>query len=143
MNEIVKEFIEEKQKAILSQKNETLFRLGIYEKEYSDTCTGEYNHTEWDKSLNRIRYYKIIPIEVTDEEYKEILKYANTISDTPPKKNSFSQALYIIGIIFYIIGVISVFVGIGFGSLVAALISGTLLLGFSEIINLLQQIRDK
>ena len=109
------------------------------------------------------KYYKIIPIEITEEEYQEVKKYSKKKDDNL-ETNSMSTVLSIIGwLIFvggFIAGIISGIIEVEGGvyykytyttfSIAIALaywgisfISGTLFLGFAEIIKLLDNIKNK
>lgn len=110
----------------------------------------EYPYTEWDQSTSSSKYYKKVPVDVTDEEYEEILKYSSLSN-----KNPISLTLTICSVIVYIIGFISGIVlgdtlspydfsfGIALAVWMTAFINGTVLLAISELINLLKKISDK
>ena len=125
-------------------KQKTLIRLGLFEKEYSpeNKYTSEYSFSEFDVNTNSYKYFRKIPIHITDEEYKKLKEYINT-----QEKNSISSLLISIACIIYVCGFIG---GIASDSLVlflsifgASFISGSLFLGISEIINLLTDIKNK
>lgn len=79
MNAKVKEFIASAKEQQLAQekkkKDEILIKLGLYEEEkiYSDKQEDYLFHFDYDER----RWYKRIkkPIELTDKEYEEVLKY--------------------------------------------------------------------
>ena len=113
------------------------------------------NFPYWDDDT--LRRYKKVPIEVTDDEYEEILKHANksTYNTTDydsffTKENTIAKIFTVIGWIVYIAGIIAGFSMIGgfgsggfFGCAIGAFISGTTFLGFAEIIELLEDIKNK
>ena len=83
MDENVKKFIEAakaaERKRYESERDCLLISLGLIDhtktwREYSDYYTS--THTDWDDEKGK--YYKVVlePIEVSDEEYEEIKKYA-------------------------------------------------------------------
>lgn len=82
---MVQEFIDKKKAEIENNKNkekrELLMDLGICEKEYSQSSawSEEYPDYEYDQETKEGRYFKKIPINVTDEKYEEILKYCKVL----------------------------------------------------------------
>lgn len=160
MNPKVEEFLakkkKEKEEQELKKRNSVLLKLGLCEKEYApegkDYSDG-YTEYHYDEKEGKNIYYKSVPIEVTDEEYAEILKYASIKDTSESGKNGVATVLKIIGIVFYIVGFIGgCIAGAAYRDFdyltalyywVAGIISGTLFLGFAEVIKLLQEIRDK
>lgn len=167
MNKVVEKFIE-KQKAELEAKNnlkkeKLLIDLGIYDKEYSDNTawSEEYPKYEYDQNTQEAKYYKIVPIQVTDEEYAEILKYSNLNkeeeTDKSNNKNTISQvftgiawAIFILGFILgFAMGYQQIEYSDKFKFSVALIywcisfVSGMVMLGFSEIIKLLNELKNK
>ena len=162
MHEKVKTFLETQeeiqQKLNEEAKKKTLLSLRLTEKIYSPNGWGtdEYPYFEWD-TVNQVgRYYKLEPLEVTDEEYAEILKYADSPikSNEPSEKNSIATALTVIAWSIFIIGfIIGIVVGDGFDHQIEttsaitfwiiSFISGLTFLGFAEIIKLLTAIKNK
>lgn len=168
MNEIVQQFLadqkERERKKYEEEKKITLFELGLYKKVYSpdNKHDWEYSITEWDPNTSTRRYYKKVPLEITDEEYQEVCKY--TQRKEVKKINAVAKALEVIAWVLFIGGFIA---GIALGrvevergyyytytetefSFAAALIywsvsliSGTVFLGFAEIIKLLDAIKKK
>ncbi len=130
--------------------------------EYSD----EFPFTEWDSFNSINKYYKKVPIEITDEEYRKIKKYSKE-EDTEEyiaEKNPIAVALTIIAWVLFIGGFIAgIALGrkevtggyyytytvtefsfaIAFVYWCTALISGTIFLGFAEIIKILDAIKNK
>lgn len=66
-------FIEKQDRIISNYKRMTLIALGLYEKEYSPDGkqSREYSSCEPDENGKR-RYYRKVPIEITDEQWKEL-----------------------------------------------------------------------
>ena len=147
MNEKVAKYLEEKRE---EEKREVLIAAGLYEKEYApksqELPNREYPYLDTKMIPNRP--YKAIPIEVTDEEYEQVKKYAYSGNSKATQKSN-ARVLTVIGIIVYLIG----FIGFSamldtdlfsaFITLEGAAISGTMFLGFAEIIKLLQSIKNK
>ena len=59
-----------------SYKRDVMLCAGLYDKVYSDVKTQDFCNSEWDEAAKRYRYYKQVPIEVTEEEFAEIEKYS-------------------------------------------------------------------
>ena len=131
-----------------------LVSQGLYEKVYApksqELPNGEYPRL--DTTIIPNRPYKAIPIEITDEEYEQVKKYAFASSTLPEPVNSsngIATVLTVIGVIVYLIGFIGFFAMFNMNALSAfiilasAAISGTMFLGFAEIIKLLQSIKNK
>ncbi len=157
MNEKVKAFLDAKKivekKNFEEEKRKTLFEAGIYEKVYVDKEDDE-TFFEYDDN-SQARYYKNVPIEVTDEEYEEIKKYTNQDDSSYSffGKNKIANLLKIIAIVVYVSGFIAGII-LGLDSWgdptflvvvywIAFFVVGTVYLGFAEIINLLAENKNK
>lgn len=164
---MVQEFIDKKKAEIENNKNKEkrklLMNLGICEKEYSQSSawSEEYPDYEYDQETKEGRYFKKIPINVTDEEYEEILKYCKQSDNTTPvnKENKVAKVLTGIAYAIFIIGAILGFAMgytknipedtyyFSFAVAVAwwcvSFIGGMFMLGFAEIIKLLNAIKNK
>ena len=165
MHEKLVEFLNDKKdleiKKYEKKKRETLIDLGLYEKVYSpdNEYSNEFCLSEWDDTIQANKYYKNVPIEITDEEYQEVKKYSKI--EDEPTNNPVAVALTIIAWVIFIGGFIA---GIALGTVeiekgyntytefsvaiafvywCVALISGTIFLGFAEIIKLLDAIKKK
>ncbi len=120
----------------------------------------EYPFSEYNSDLDHYRKYKKEPIELTDEEY-EAVKQVSEINNVQQENNTVADILTAIAWITYIGGF---FLGCFLGNIevegvyyshsefsfavaiiywCAALISGTIFLGFAEIIKLLTSIKNK
>ena len=167
MNKMVQEFIDKKKAEIENNKNKEkrklLMDLGICEKEYSQSSawSEEYPDYEYDQETKEGRYFKKIPINVTDEEYEKILKYCKQSDNTTPvnKENKVAKVLTGIAYAIFIIGAILGFAMgytknipedtdyFSFAVAVAwwcvSFIGGMFMLGFAEIIKLLNAIKNK
>lgn len=158
MNEKLKEFLDAKkeaeQKKYEEEKQKTLIELGLFEKVYSpdDNYSEEYSCCEWDSANSTNKYYKKVTVEITDEEYQEVKKYSD-LKNNDNDKNPIATILKVIAVIVYIAGFIaSFFLGVDrYGDISAMVmvwwivffISGTIYLGFAEIIQLLEDIKKK
>lgn len=163
MNERLAAFLNAERKRDEEEKRKTLFELGLVERVYApdNKYSSEFYLCEWSPDGSAQRYYKNVPIEITDEEYQEVKKCLNRNTST---KNPVATTLTVISWIIFIGGFIA---GIVLGkqpvirgtyyqhvdmefSFAAALvwwatsfISGMIFLGFAEIIKLLHAIKNK
>lgn len=152
MNDKIKEFIatkiDEKNKKYQLEKEELLLKLGFYEKEFSpdNKYTEDFCDSELDGNGN-IKYYKKVPIEITDEEYEELLKYST--EEEPSKNSILPMILTTIACTIFLFGF---FAGVSYGNISGifslpialsywsiALISGSVFLALAEIIRLLDR----
>lgn len=111
----VQEFIEamkEKQKEKEREsKNEILISLGLVDKKNSHREYYPYRVNEkckWDEEVEKYYIDKHTPLEVSDEEYKEILKYAQIEGEEekPKKSTNWGKSIETIVWIILIIGII-------------------------------------
>lgn len=156
MNQTVKAFLDAEQEKVRRRRQETLTELGLFEKEYApnNVSSEDYPFWDWDANGSPV-YYRKIPVEVTEEEYQQIMKYVRT--DNGSGTNGVAKALditaWIIFIGGFLLGLIMAVETSGydteFSFAVAlacwgtAFLSGLLLLGLSEIIKLLDAIKRK
>jgi len=154
MGEKVKSFIAqkdaEKRANIQKERAETLVKLGLADKVYSPqkVQSAEYSLPELDTTTGETRWFKYVTEEITDEEYEQLKKYIN--DEQSSTYNTIATVLTTIAWVTYGIGF---FAGLGFIDYYGfgltfifwciALISGTLFLGFAEIIKLLTAIKNK
>ena len=166
MNQRVQEFInQQKIQAgynMNMEKAKVLNDLGLYDKEYSENpaWSEKYPEYEYDQVTQQGKYFRKIPISVTDEEYAEILKYSNIAisqdenNDTKSGNNSIATVFTVIAVIIFIAGFfVGLFLGeeigykfsIGVASICwgSSFLSGMFMLGFAEIIKLLNAIKNK
>ena len=159
MHKLVEEYLtkkaNEKANAELEKKNKLLIDLGLFEKEYSDHYSPEFPYIESTDS-GTAKYFRRTPVEVSDSEYEEILKYQkdiNNVNNTVKavEKNKIATVFKVLAWIIFIVGFI---VGIILGAIaslftvtltcwVTCFVSGMVFLGFAEIIQLLTAIKNK
>ena len=141
------------------KKNSLLIELGLYEKAYvpDDEQNDEYTYCEYDEANSVNRYFKKVPIEVTDEEYEQIKKYAvqekKDTSILSNGQNIFATLLTAVAWIIYISGFIcGTVLGVDrYGDptfmilvyWIAGFVIGTVYYAFAEIIRLLSEIKNK
>ena len=129
MNEKLKAFFETKKEEELKKQDElnkkqeevkkkTLIDLGLFEKVYSpdNKQSDEFSCYEWDSINSTNKYYKKVPVEVTDEEYEEIKKYSKQTEDII--HNNFNRYNYVaisLTVIAYVIFIVGFIAGILFG----------------------------
>lgn len=165
MDEQVQDFIKQKKEALEQKKSAQLIAWGLYDKVYAKSEGFSNLFPEVDTSTNPPRRYKCVPIPVSDEEYRELCTLMEQMPDERPDEyqvdpryeeswNKIGLVTRVAAIIVYIVGF---FVGIvlampersadDFSWMMAivfwlsALVLGTLLLGISEIIYLLNNRR--
>ena len=155
MNERVKEFLsakeEEKKKWHDEEKYKILTEAGLFDKICVENDPNDDEiFTEYDPENQCQSYYKMIPIDVTDEEYEEIKKVSKEmIKCEEPKSNVIATILKVVGIIIFILGFISGLVigensfALTFAFWVASFINGMMFLSLAEIISLLNDIKNK
>lgn len=138
--------IPELQEYFENAKRDELIRRGLYEKKYynpKDVTDEMRKRLEYDIIANR--FVERIPYEVTDEEFKEIVKVPNI----DKKTSNLSITFYIIGAIVFFFGLVyginafSVSLQIGLVTWLAAVISGMLFIGIGKIIDLLEKISNR
>ena len=151
MNPKLSDYFAQKRLEEKQARDALLISQGLYEKEYapSDEWSEEYPENEYDQKREIYCYFKKVAIEVTDEEYEQIKKYAFA-SNSLPETNDIAKiltfiacAIYIVGIIAGIIIVEPMGIAVSVVCWVITAISGTMFLGFAEIIKLLQSIKNK
>mgnify|MGYP000900823321 FL=1 len=166
MNQKVQEFINQQKIQLENNKNmekaKVLNDLGLYDKEYSENSawSEKYPEYEYDQVTQQGKYFRKIPISVTDEEYAEILKYSNIDNtqiesdDVKTNSNTIATIFSVIAVFIFILGL---FLGIVLGDAIgykfsigvalicwgSGFVGGMLMLGFAEIIKLLTAIKNK
>ena len=166
MNQRLQEFINQQKIQLENNKNmekaKVLNDLGLYDKEYSENpaWSEEYPDYEYDQVTQQGKYFRKIPISVTDEEYAEILKYSNIDNtqiesdDVKTNSNTIATIFSVIAVFIFILGL---FLGIVLGDAIgykfligvalicwgSGFVGGMLMLGFAEIIKLLNAIKNK
>ena len=158
MNERLQEYLnkkaEEKRAKYESERDANLIAAGLFEKRFSPTGKAEdpeYPFSQWNKTENRMMYYKKVAIVITDEEYEEFLKAGpvKTAVVEEESKNAVASTLFGIAVTIYIlmglVGLIAMIANfvMGLGVMFGGFISGSVFLGFAEIIKQLQKINDK
>lgn len=157
MHEKLKKYFEkaeEKENKLTAQE---LISVGLYEKEYSEKnkYSYEFPNSEWDEENKIQKYFKKVPIQLTDEECEKFKKiyYNSALKHTHPIANALSVIAFLIYIGGFIAGIVlgvetaeyyeDFAFSVAFIYWAIALISGTLFLGFAEIIKLLNDIKNK
>ncbi len=158
MNEQVKAFLDAKKdaekKKYEEQKNKTLLELGLFEIVYSEKegYSNDFPYSEYDNETSKDRWYKKEVISISDDEYEEVKKYLQ-LEEEENKQNLIATLLKVIGVVVYIVGFIAAFpLSVdSYGDTtpmvivwwIIFFISGTFYLGFAEIIQLLNDIKNK
>ena len=154
---------EEKEKAEkeANNRNSVLRAAKLLEREYSNKTEFSPEYPLLDQENKT--YYRIVPLKVSEEEWEAIKtayekekKITKQPTGTVPQTNEYvdnavAKALKVIAIIIFVCGAISgAIIGISAETFMATLaiwfsvfVVGTMMLGFSEIVKLLDNINDK
>ena len=161
MHPKVERFLQKAKAEELKERQKKLIELGLYEAIEVDGQNG-YDSYEWvwnnEKGISEPKYYKRYDIDISDEEYEEILKYYPNTNSTPisDSAESILEVLNVITLIFgiatgficFIIGVIgqygsSYLIISGICIAIISIISWTVLKVILNISNNLHQINSK
>ncbi|MBE6759991.1 MAG: hypothetical protein E7554_07880 [Ruminococcaceae bacterium] len=145
----IKMLDEEKRRLYVEKKRKDLIDLGMFEKVYGlEGCDpSEYPRTETDAQTGRTVRYKMVPVEVSDEDYEQLLKKTEELGmlDKPKETSGIhnsqtigatikkiSEVLFVISLIA--VALIITFVALTIKDLTVALIIVLVagLFGFSE-----------
>ena len=163
MNPKVQEFIDkmkaEQREKELKERGEHLISLGLIDEDKSNEETeysDYYGGKDWKWDYEKNQYYKTVgikvPVEVTDEEYQEILKYAPVIEKEveeivkPEPETPTANAIRIIAtillILMLIVGVVSLILS-EWIPIVSAIIYSIFyypfIIGFSKIVKVAEK----
>lgn len=144
------------QKYIEKRKRDFLIEEGlfdkIYEQEEAIHDVDEYPHSDNQNGLNHTRYYKIVPYDVTDEEFDTLLRlhhFSRMSKNKNSQSNGYATFMIVASVIIYIAGFVGGIVAgnnfnryeftwwLAFAIWIPTFVYGSLLLGVSEIIKLL------
>lgn len=160
MDERVKEYLEKKQAECWAEEEkrraDLLIQEGLYTERELSERPEEYTgvlETEVVTSGAGSKYINKVPLPVTKEEWEQIKKYAEK-NEAKPEKSSVASLLKILAIVVYVSGFL---LGFARGKdlygdfsfimvltyWILGLFSGTMLLGFSEVVRLLHEINQK
>ena len=127
MHEKVREYLEKERQgqsaADRREREETLLRLGLWEKEYAP-----------EEADDSGKLWRKVPIPVTDEEWAQIQHYAGR-----NRMNKWSIALWIFSVIFYGTAVYAFFVDAGLLSMLVWAAGGTLLSAVGKLFDMLDR----
>ena len=157
MHDKVKEFIDRKNKENLKRQKERqrqhLIDLGLFEKEYAEGGTRSSKYPIWDQKRNE--YCRLVPIEVTDEEYAAICSVDEGVESVRPSENLIVKVLKVVGWIAVIGGFVAGLVlgydrydeefvwGVVIVQWFGSIVRGIVFFGLAEVIKLLQAILNK
>ncbi len=163
-NEKETAMIQQKISILKAEKDRILIENGLVQKIYApnNQVSFEYPHTEFNATQQIVMAYKIVPIDISDEDFNElldVLKQNHSFDEdtnTQGSQNRVASLLFAISIITYILCGIGAIVLLVLGitedellligvpcALVVGFISGSMFLGFAEIIKLLTAIKNK
>ncbi|MCX7614809.1 MAG: hypothetical protein N2Z65_03530 [Clostridiales bacterium] len=103
MQKILSDFIKEKKQLELEERKKELIDLGLLEKVYSskEEPSSEYPFAEWSEEEQKEKYYKKVPIEVSDEDYAQLCKYTKTDNE-----NTIASIIQFVAWLGIIVGII-------------------------------------
>lgn len=149
------------QKYIEKRKRDFLVEEGLFDKIYEPEeavhDVDEYPHSENNNGLNRTRYYKIVPYDVTDEEFDTLLRlhhFSRMTKNKYSQLNGYATFMIVASVIIYIAGFVGGIIAgnnferyeftwwLAIAIWVPTFVYGSLLLGVSEVIKLLHCQRD-
>lgn len=149
--EFIKEMNEKQKKKEQEIKNEVLIHLGLIDQEKSHREYFPYwvnDKCKWDEEVGKYYIGKNVPLDVSDEEYEEILKYAEfdfeveEIEKKRKKSTNWGKYIEFIAWIVLMLTIIpSIFIFIvGFQWDVFLLVIGAIpsfciLMGFAELVS--------
>lgn len=173
MNKKVQEYINSKQKELneilttkkQSAKESFLIEEGfcnkVYAPESGEFSKSEYSYSEYDKEKEAYFYYKLVPMDISDEDYESMLSAYNAVEDElddeddeeeeNDSKNNMSVFMIVASVIIYIAGFVGGIVAgnnfnryeftwwLAIAIWVPTFVYGSLLLGVSEVIKLLHR----
>ncbi len=114
--EFIKEMNEKQKKKEQEIKNEVLIHLGLIDQEKSQREYFPYwvnDKCKWDEEVGKYYIDKNVPLDVSDEEYEEILKYAEIdfeieeIEKKRKKSTPWGNAIKTVAYIVLFVGIIS------------------------------------
>ncbi len=172
MDKKVQDYIEAKKKELeqirndkkQTAKNAFLIKQGFCEKVYAPEQYGvdkqEFPYNEYNQEKEAYLYYKLVPYDVSDEKYDEMLSAYEAVEDELGteddeeeniSKNNMAIFMTIVAVTIYIVGLVAgIVIGKNFGGYwfswtsasicwFAGFVYGSLFLGVSEIIRLLHR----
>jgi hypothetical protein len=162
MNEQVESYLTKRKKEIEEEKREKrsahLKSLGLTTRIYTDEAGYNDEFPRYDNKEKK--HYKLIALDVTDDEYEEICKHdTNNKHTVEYEASNIVTVLNVIAVIIIVGGIIAGFVmgyqgaeyrsnnefqmKVAFIWWAYSIVIGVVLLGFSKIINLLEKIDHK
>lgn len=172
MDKKIQEYIETKKKELeqirndkkQTAKNAFLIEQGFYEKVYAPEQYGvnkqEFPYSEYNQEKEAYLYYKLVPYDISDECYDEMLSAYNAVEDELENddddeenisKNNMAIFMTVVAVTIYIVGlVVGIVLGNNLGGYwfswtsasicwFVGFVYGSLFLGVSEIIKLLNK----
>ena len=156
--EYIKTMEEKHKKEELEIRNKILIHLGVVDKEKSYREYRPYyvnKECKWDDEVCKYYIEKPVPLEVSDEEYQKILKYAEAEiekDEEKPKKGAYwGDAIATIAWIVLILTIIScifIFIASEFDLtacllIISAIPSFCILMGFAKIVSAAEKYLSK
>ena len=173
MNKKVQEYINSKQKELKEIQNEKkqsakesfLIEEGfcnkVYAPESGEFSKSEYSYSEYDKEKEAYFYYKLVPMDISDEDYESMLSAYSAVEDELDDEddddeedipnNNIAIFMIVASVIIYIAGFVGGIVAgnnfnryeftwwLAFAIWIPTFVYGSLFLGLSEVIKLLHR----
>ena len=147
MNKKLERYLKEQENDKIKSYQKYLMEHGVYERKSEE---GEENAYRVRNENGEVMY--VNPIDISIEDVEKIENYVNIeTTSNNDRGNGVAAAINVIAVLIYIVGAMCGCVvggeaeswGVAFIYWCAFAVSGTIMLGFSEIINLLHKINLK
>lgn len=147
IEEAIKELNAKKEAEDQKKRAALLMRLDICDREYNPDARGYTRaYPNWENG----KYFKKIPLEVTDEEYAQICELVEEEVPTVKSPNIVAVLKVFAYIVFFVGFIMGIILGFAldniivlFSYLIIAGILGTVLFALAEIVSLLSEINSK
>lgn len=92
----IEKYLEKQNKIILEDREKVLISLGLFEKEYAPDGKESYQYMEYDYINGQKKYYRPIPINVTDEEWEQIITKRKQVEEIKERnwKEEYQKSQY-------------------------------------------------
>ena len=156
MNPVLQEFIAKAKEEKRKQREKHLVSLGLIDENKSYRDYYDYYKADLDLKYDREKgqYYKDIytPIDITDEEYEELLKWLPKENKVETNVSRYSGSIVGFSIIYLILSIIcgvisfmfgSYFIGIGIALIISGVITYIFFRGFANIVEAAERYLSK
>lgn len=148
MHKLLKKYFDDKEKIDRDnyeyKRNDQLMKLGLFETIYGKNKEQTPEFPYYDAEKNK--FYNVEPIEISDSDYERLCEYEDIMTI---KRNKVASVIEVFALLIFLFGLIaSVTYGIlcepvyGVVCFLIVFFIGLLFLGISEIIYLLEEIKE-